>query len=115
MSPTVPVVGPVTIGYDSDVGENFTVMGLGLRCRAAAGSHPQYRWFLNETLLHHRGSFYYVVNQPPQQSILLLAVGRTSAGTYRCEVQDSFDNSSTISSKWLFVSKEGRSAATDGP
>lgn len=107
MSPTVPVSSPVTMTYDYDVGENYAVIGVRFYCKAAAGSQPQYRWFLNETLLNDRGSFYYVVNRPPEQSILLLSVGRRSAGTYRCEVHDSFDNSSAISSKRLFVSKEG--------
>lgn len=107
MSPTVPVSGPVTMTYDYDVGENFAVICLRFYCKAAAGSQPQYRWFLNETLLHDSGSFYSVVNRP---SILLLSVGRRSAGTYRCEVRDSFDNSSAISSKRLFVSKKGTGA-----
>lgn len=88
------------------------MIGLRFYCRAAAGSQPRYRWFLNKTLLHHKGGFYYVLNQPAEQSILLLSVGRTSAGTYRCEVQDSFDNSSAISSERLFVSKEGTSDPT---
>ncbi|XP_011610778.2 Fc receptor-like protein 3 [Takifugu rubripes] len=102
----VPVSGPVTMTYDYDMGENYAVIGLRFYCKAAAGSQPQYRWFLNETLLNDSGSFYYVVNRPPEQSILLLSVGRRSAGTYRCEVRDSFDDSSAISSKRLFVSKE---------
>lgn len=105
---TVPVGGPVEISYDYDVGENYAVIGVRLYCKAAvAGSHPQYRWFLNTTLLNGRGSFYYVVDRPPEQSILLLSVGSGSAGMYRCEVQDRFDNSSAISSRRLFMSKEG--------
>lgn len=104
---TVRVGGPVEISYDYDIGENYAVIGLRLYCKAAAGSHPRYRWFLNTTLLDGRGSFYYVVDRPPEQSILLLSVGGGSAGTYRCEVQDSFDNSSAISSPRLFMSKEG--------
>lgn len=115
MSPTVPVSGPVIISSDYDVKENYAVIGLRFYCRAAAGSQPLYRWFLNKTLLQDRGSFYYVVNQPPEQSILLLSVGRRSTGTYCCEVQDSFDNASGVSSERLFMSKEGTSAPTDGP
>uniref|UniRef100_H3D963 Ig-like domain-containing protein n=2 Tax=Tetraodon nigroviridis TaxID=99883 RepID=H3D963_TETNG len=88
-------------------GENFAVIGLRLSCRAAAGSHPRYRWFLNQVPLQDRGSFYYVVNQPPEESVLLLSVGSRSAGTYRCEVADRFDNSSAVSSPRLSVSKEG--------
>lgn len=93
--------------YDYDVGENYAVIGLRFYCKAAKGSLPQYRWFLNKTLLHDRGSFYKVVNQPPEQSILLLSVGRSSAGTYHCEVSDSFDNTSSISSNWMYLDKEG--------
>lgn len=117
MSPTVPVSGPVTLTYDYDVGENYAVIGLRFYCKAAAGSQPQYRWFLDESLLNDSGSFYYAVKRPPEQSILLLSVGRRSAGTYRCEVRDRFDSSSAISSRSLFVSKEGtyrRSAPARG-
>ncbi|XP_070775527.1 contactin-5 isoform X5 [Enoplosus armatus] len=102
----VPVGGPVMMNYDYDIGENYAVIGLRLYCKAAKGSLPRYQWFLNNTLLHARGSFYYVVNQPPEQSILLLSVGRISAGTYRCEVSDSFDNTTAISSKRWYLDKE---------
>lgn len=107
MSPTVPVGGPVVLRYDYDIGENYAVIGVRLYCKAAKGSLPRYKWFLNKTLLHDRGSFYYVVDQPPGESILLLSVGRSSAGAYRCEVSDSFDNTTAITSKRLFISKEG--------
>ncbi|KAM6942162.1 Fc receptor-like protein 5 [Lycodopsis pacificus] len=102
----VPVGGPVMMHYDYDVGENYAVTGLRFYCKAAKGSLPQYRWFLNNTLLHDRGRFYKVANQPPEQSILLLSVGRSSAGTYHCEVSDSFDNTSSISSNWMYLDKE---------
>lgn len=102
----VSVGGPVTMHYDYDVGENFAVVGLRIYCRVAKGSHPRYRWFQNKTPLRDRGSFYYVANQPPEQSILLLSVGRSSAGTYRCEVSDSFDNTTAISSRKRYLDKE---------
>lgn len=107
MSPTVPVDGPVTMHYDYDIGENYAVVGLRFYCKAAKGSLPRYQWFLNKTLLHDRGSFYYAVHQPPEQSILLLSVGRSSAGTYRCEVSDNFDNTTVISSGRRYLDKEG--------
>ncbi|KAF3844026.1 hypothetical protein F7725_016074 [Dissostichus mawsoni] len=103
----VPVGGPVTMHYDYDIGENYAVIDLRFYCKAVKGSFPRYQWFLNKTLLHGRGSFYYVVNQHPGGSILLLSVGRSSAGTYHCEVSDSFDNATTISSKKLYMDKEG--------
>ncbi|XP_068448351.1 Fc receptor-like protein 5 [Clinocottus analis] len=102
----VPVGGPVIMHYDYDVGENYAIIGLRFYCKAAKGSLPRYQWFLNKTLLHDRGSFYYVVNQPPEQSILLLSVGRSGVGTYHCEVSDSFDNTSSISSDELYLDKE---------
>ncbi|XP_054459613.1 Fc receptor-like protein 5 isoform X2 [Anoplopoma fimbria] len=102
----VPVGGPVMMHYDYDIGENYAVIGLRFYCEAAKGSLPRYQWFLNKTLLHDRGSFYYVVNKPPEQSILLLSVGRSSAGTYHCEVSDSFDNITAITSNRLYLDKE---------
>uniref|UniRef100_A0A8C9YIP2 Si:dkey-93h22.7 n=1 Tax=Sander lucioperca TaxID=283035 RepID=A0A8C9YIP2_SANLU len=102
----VPVGGPVMMHFDYDVGENHAVIGLRLYCKAAKGSLPRYQWFLNNTLLHDRGRFFYVVNQPSEQSILLLSVGRSSAGTYHCEVSDSFDNTTAIGSKRLYLDKE---------
>ncbi|KAM7009416.1 Fc receptor-like protein 5 [Tautogolabrus adspersus] len=102
----VPVGGPVKMYYDTDVGENYAVIGLKLYCKAAKGNHPLYQWFLNKTLLNDRGSFYYLVHQPPEQSILLLSVGTSSAGTYHCEVSDSFDNATAISSRTRYLDKE---------
>ncbi|XP_028459790.1 neogenin isoform X1 [Perca flavescens] len=102
----VPVGGPVMMHYDYDVGENHAVIGLRFYCKAAKGSLPRYQWFLNNTLLHHRERFFYVVNQASEQSILLLSVGRSSAGTYHCEVSDSFDNTTAIRSKRLYLDKE---------
>ena len=107
MCPSVSVGGPVTMHYDSDIGENFAVVGLRLYCKVTKGSHPRYQWFLNKTLLRGRGSFYYVVDQPPEQSIFLLSVGSSSAGTYRCQVSDSFDNTTAISSRMRYLDKEG--------
>ncbi|XP_029914872.1 Fc receptor-like protein 5 [Myripristis murdjan] len=104
----VPVQGPVTMHYDYDVGEDFAVIGLRIYCKVAKGSHPRYQWFLNETLLEGRGTFYVVVDQPQQQSILLISVGRSSAGTYHCEASDSFESLDTAalrSKKW-YLDKE---------
>ncbi|XP_023146164.2 Fc receptor-like protein 5 isoform X2 [Amphiprion ocellaris] len=102
----VPVGGPVTMHYDFDLGENYAIVSLRFYCKVKKGSHPRYQWFLNKTLLQDRGSFYYVANEPPKQSILLLSVGRSSTGTYRCEVSDSFDNTTAISSKKHYLDKD---------
>uniref|UniRef100_UPI003AACD335 Fc receptor-like protein 3 n=1 Tax=Centroberyx gerrardi TaxID=166262 RepID=UPI003AACD335 len=103
----VPVGGPVTMRYDYDVGENFAVIGeVRFYCKSAKGSHPRYQWFFNKTLLAGRGTFYRVVHQPPDQSILFLTVGRSSAGTYHCEVSDSFDKTTVIRSEKRYLDKE---------
>lgn len=107
MSPTVPVGGPVTIRSDIHLGENYAVIAVAFYCQAAKGTHPQYQWFLNKTLLHDNGSFYNMYHYPPRQSLLMLSVGRDSAGTYHCEVSDNFDNTTAISSKRHYVDKEG--------
>nr|XP_043883616.1 contactin-5 isoform X1 [Solea senegalensis] len=100
------VKGPVSLTYDYDIAENFAVVGVRLYCKVAAGSHLRYQWFLNKSLLQDHGSFYYVFNQLPEQSILILSVGRSSAGTYHCVVSNSFDNTTTISSRGRHLDKE---------
>ncbi|XP_022063476.1 contactin-5 [Acanthochromis polyacanthus] len=102
----VPAGGPVTMHYDFDLGENYAIVGLRFYCKVKKGSHLRYQWFLNKTLLQDRGSFYYVANEAPKQSILLLSVGRSSTGTYHCEVSDSFDNTTAISSKKHYLDKD---------
>eukprot|EP00063_Salmo_salar_P011050 XP_013985885.1 PREDICTED: uncharacterized protein LOC106564350 isoform X4 [Salmo salar] len=91
--------------YDTDVGENFSIVGLRFYCSVERGTFPQYRWFLNGTVLEGRGDFYWVENQP-EQSILLLSVGRSSAGTYHCDVSNSFDGTTVISSEERYIDKE---------
>lgn len=97
----------MTMYYDYDVGVDHTVISLTFYCKAAKGSLPRYRWFLNNAPLHDRGSFYSVVDQPPERSMLLLSVGRSSGGTYHCEVSDSFDNATAISSTRQYIDKKG--------
>lgn len=93
------------MSYDYDIGENYAVIGLRLYCQAAKGSHPRYQWFFNEMLLHNQDSIY-VVHQLPERSMLLLSVGWGSAGTYHCEVSDSFDNTTVIRSNKLYIDRE---------
>ncbi|XP_057700678.1 platelet endothelial cell adhesion molecule isoform X2 [Corythoichthys intestinalis] len=101
----VSVGGPVAMHYDYDIGENYAVVGLRFYCKATKGSYPRYRWFLNKTLLQDRGDFYYIFNQQPDQSILMLSVEGSIAGTYHCEVFDMFDNTTTISSKKKYIDR----------
>ncbi|XP_055017094.1 Fc receptor-like protein 5 isoform X2 [Boleophthalmus pectinirostris] len=103
----VPVEGPVSLYYDYDTGSNYAVVGVRFYCKPLKGSHVKFEWFLNETLLPHGlGPFYRVVDDPPKQSILLLAVDWSSAGTYHCEVSDTFDNTKTIPSRRKYLDKE---------
>ncbi|KAM9856469.1 platelet endothelial cell adhesion molecule [Aulostomus maculatus] len=98
----VPVAGPVELHYELYF-ENYAVTALLFYCKAAKGSHPQFQWFFNSTLLHEQGSFYHTFDQAPEQSILILSVEHSSSGTYHCEVSNNFDNTTTISSKkWYF-------------
>ncbi|XP_045565098.1 uncharacterized protein isoform X4 [Salmo salar] len=101
----VSVGGAVTMHYDADVGERPTMEKLRFYCSVERGTFPQYRWFLNGTVLEGRGDFYWVENQP-KQSILLLSVGRSSAGTYHCDVSNSFDGTTVISSEERYIDKE---------
>ncbi|KAM4594569.1 Fc receptor-like protein 1 [Fundulus diaphanus] len=110
-SQTIPfeiasVAGPVTVVSDYDMAKNYAVIFLRLHCSPTKGTHPSFQWYLNQTPLHGQGSFYRVDDQPPKLSILLLSVGRSSTGEYHCEVWDSFDNSTVISSKRLYVDRE---------
>lgn len=102
-----PVEGPVSLRYDFDTGQNYAVVGVRLYCNVPKGTHVKYEWFLNNTLLPNvLGSVYRVVDEPPVRSILLLAVDRSSAGTYHCEASDEFDNTTAISSRTKYLDKE---------
>ncbi|XP_036067353.1 hemicentin-1 isoform X2 [Oryzias melastigma] len=102
----VPVGGPVTMHLEYDMAENYEVIYLRLYCKPERGSHPSFQWYLNKNPLHDQGSFYYVFNQLPGQSILLVSVGEVSAGRYHCEVSDSFDNSTVINSKRCYLDRK---------
>ncbi|CAL9700659.1 unnamed protein product [Knipowitschia caucasica] len=104
----VPVEGPVTLQFDYSTGSNYAVVGVTIYCRPSKGSHVKFEWFLNKTLLPHiQGpSFYKVVDDPPQRSTLLLAVGRSSVGTYHCKVCDQYDNTTAVRSRGKYLDKE---------
>ncbi|KAL1005512.1 hypothetical protein UPYG_G00060040 [Umbra pygmaea] len=101
----VTVGGTVTMTYDTDVGENFSIVGLRFYCSVERGTFPQYRWFLNGTFLEGRSNFYWVESQP-ERSILFLAVGSDSSGTYHCEVSDSFDDMNVVRSMEKYIDEK---------
>lgn len=96
--------------FKYDIGSDYVVSGLTISCTVAKGTNPQYRWFLNETSLEGRGRFYQVYHVSPVMSALLLSVERSSAGTYHCEVWDSFDDTAVLKSRKHYIDKQG----TDG-
>lgn len=106
LCPPVPVGGPAMMSYDIDIGDNYAVIGMRLYCQAAKGSHPRYQWFLNQTLLHNQDSLH-IVDQLPERSILLLSLVSASAGTYHCQVSDSFDNSTVFGSNKMYIDRKG--------
>ncbi|KAJ8001566.1 hypothetical protein DPEC_G00170810 [Dallia pectoralis] len=101
----VPVGGALRMHSDVDVRENFSIVGLRFYCSVERGNFLRYRWFLNGTALEGRGKFYEVASEA-ERSILHLSVGRTSSGTYHCEVSNSFDNMTVIRSKARYIDKK---------
>ncbi|XP_073682398.1 uncharacterized protein [Garra rufa] len=98
------VGGAVTMTPFTHVGLDFQVVGLVLRCKVERGTFPHYSWFLNNSRLVGRGGFYAVAWS--DESVLSLAVGRDSAGVYHCQASDRFDNSTSIRSTKMLISKE---------
>lgn len=90
------------------VGLDFQVVGMVLRCKVERGTFPHYSWFLNNSRLLGRGGFYSVAWS--DESVLALSVGQDSAGLYHCQASDRFDNSTSIRSPEMLISKEGTEA-----
>ncbi|XP_059394035.1 uncharacterized protein si:dkey-93h22.7 [Carassius carassius] len=92
------VGGAVTVTAFRHVALDFQVVSVELLCKVERGTFPNYSWFLNDSrLLDRRGS---------DQSLLLLSVDRHRAGFYHCQASDRFDNSSSIRSPKMLISKE---------
>ncbi|XP_056324337.1 Fc receptor-like protein 5 [Danio aesculapii] len=98
-----PVGGAVTLTPFTHK-KDFQVVGVGLLCKVERGTFPVYRWFHNGSRLTGRGVFYAVAYS--DESFLSLSVGRNSDGFYHCDAADRFDNSSSISSAKMIISKE---------
>lgn len=86
------------------VGLDFQVIGVVLSCKVERGTFPHYSWFLNNSRLLGRGGFYAV--SWSDESVLALSVGRDGAGFYHCQASDRFDNSTSIRSPKMLISKE---------
>uniref|UniRef100_A0A9J8AKS4 Si:dkey-93h22.7 n=1 Tax=Cyprinus carpio carpio TaxID=630221 RepID=A0A9J8AKS4_CYPCA len=102
------VGGAVTVTPLKHVGLDFQVVGMVLRCKVERGTFPHYSWFLNNSRLLGRGGFYSVAWS--DESVLALSVGQDSAGLYHCQASDRFDNSTSIRSPEMLISKEGTEA-----
>uniref|UniRef100_A0A9J7XY73 Si:dkey-93h22.7 n=1 Tax=Cyprinus carpio carpio TaxID=630221 RepID=A0A9J7XY73_CYPCA len=98
------VGGAVTVTPLKHVGLDFQVVGMVLRCKVERGTFPHYSWFLNNSRLLGRGGFYSVAWS--DESVLALSVGQDSAGLYHCQASDRFDNSTSIRSPEMLISKE---------
>ncbi|XP_058647010.1 uncharacterized protein si:dkey-93h22.7 isoform X2 [Onychostoma macrolepis] len=98
------VGGAVTVTPLRHVGLDFQVTRIELRCKVERGTFPHYSWFLNNSRLLGQGGFYSVAWS--DESVLALSVGRDSAGFYHCQASDRFDNSTSIRSPKMLISKE---------
>ncbi|XP_016105151.1 platelet endothelial cell adhesion molecule isoform X1 [Sinocyclocheilus grahami] len=94
------VGGAVTVTPFKQVGLDFQVVNVELHCKVERGTFPQYSWFLNDSRLLGQGGFY------ADKFVLSLSVGRDSAGFYHCQASDRFDNSTSIRSPKMLISKE---------
>ncbi|XP_026131674.1 Fc receptor-like protein 5 isoform X2 [Carassius auratus] len=92
------VGGAVTVTAFRHVALDFQVVSVELLCKVERGTFPNYSWFLNDSRLQDGGG--------SDQALLLLSVDRHRAGFYHCQASDRFDNSSSISSPKMLISKE---------
>lgn len=82
-----------------------------MRCKVERGTFPEYRWFLNDSRLEGRGSFYALGGA--HNSSLSLSVGRHSSGVYQCQASDTFDNTTTIRSLKILINRDGTQSQSE--
>ncbi|KAL4648648.1 carcinoembryonic antigen-related cell adhesion molecule 20-like [Arapaima gigas] len=102
----VPVGGAVTLKVEYEMGQNFEVVGLTLRCGVNHGTHPSYQWFLNGSELpkKKKGNLYRISKEG--HTLVLTTTNPDSFGSYYCLAMDSFDFNNNVSSKEFLVDKE---------
>lgn len=94
------------------VGKDFEVLGVWLYCLVERGTLIQYNWFINNTRLKRNGSFYTTFNSDNSVLSVKLYPNSVSAGFYRCEAFNSFDNTTSVSSTKTPISHEGNKIFT---
>uniref|UniRef100_A0A8C9SPS4 Si:dkey-93h22.7 n=1 Tax=Scleropages formosus TaxID=113540 RepID=A0A8C9SPS4_SCLFO len=102
----VPVGGTVTLEAEYELGHNFEVIGLTLRCDVEHGTFPSYHWLLNDSELHveSRGTFYKISEE--RYTLSLTTSNPESFGSYHCKATDIFDMNNSVSSKEFLVDKD---------
>ncbi|GAA6100090.1 uncharacterized protein si:dkey-93h22.7, partial [Tachysurus ichikawai] len=100
------VGGTVTMKLQKVVGKDFEVLGVWLYCLVERGTLIQYNWFINNTRLKRNGSFYTTFNSDNSVLSVKLYPNSVSAGFYRCEAFNSFDNTTSVSSTKTPISHE---------
>ncbi|XP_056590475.1 cell adhesion molecule DSCAML1 isoform X2 [Triplophysa dalaica] len=98
------VGGAVTVTLFKHVAVDFQVFGVVMRCQVERGTFPQYHWYLNNSRLEGRGSFYAVGGT--HNSSLSLSVGPHSSGFYHCHASDTFDNANTVRSLKIPINRD---------
>lgn len=105
------VGGAVTVTLFKHVARDFQVFGVVMRCKVERGTFPEYRWFLNDSRLEGRGSFYALGGA--HNSSLSLSVGRHSSGVYQCQASDTFDKTTTIRSLKILINRDGTQSQSE--
>ncbi|XP_023672740.2 platelet endothelial cell adhesion molecule [Paramormyrops kingsleyae] len=100
----VPVGGAVHINLEYDIGHNFEVVGVTLRCVVEHGTHPIYHWYLNDSSMPvEAGEEFYRLSDDGRFLTLLNVHTPTS---YRCKAMDMFDTSSNVSSTQFLIDQD---------
>ncbi|XP_060741190.1 uncharacterized protein si:dkey-93h22.7 isoform X1 [Tachysurus vachellii] len=100
------VGGTVTMRLQKSVGKDFEVLGVWLHCLVERGTLIQYNWFINNTRLERKGSFYRTFKSDNSGLTVRLYPNSDTAGFYRCEAFNSFDNTTSVSSTKTLISHE---------
>ncbi|XP_053489891.1 Fc receptor-like protein 5 isoform X2 [Ictalurus furcatus] len=100
------VGGNVTMSLEKAVGKDFDVYGVWLYCHVDKGTFPKYYWFLNYTRLESQGKFYRTFSPNHSGLMVRLDPSIATAGVYHCEVVNSFDNTSRVSSPRILITHE---------
>ncbi|XP_048871494.1 Fc receptor-like protein 5 isoform X2 [Brienomyrus brachyistius] len=100
----VPIGGAVHINLEYDTGHNFKVVGMTLQCVVEHGTHPIYRWYLNDSLMLMKSEKQSYRLSDDGRFLTLLKVHTPTS--YRCKAMDEFDTNSSISSMPVLIDQD---------